>query len=129
WIRGRGDIEEIEGRKVQPIDDGYLSTKHATSRKGDKLSTLNSQASTFPARRPLRAKSGKVVTQLWYARQGIVTPEMEFIAIRENLGKEEFRSKNSQVEISPNDLHHRHSGSEPIENRKSKIGNPVTPEF
>src|SRR5207249_6240612 len=81
WIRGRGDIEEIEGRKVQPIDDGYLSTKHAASRNGDKLSTLDSQASTFPARRPLRAKSGKVVTQLWYARQGIITHEMEFIAI------------------------------------------------
>src|SRR5436309_8566566 len=47
WIRGRGDIEEIEGRKVQPIDDGYLSTKHAAGRNGDKLSTLNSQASTF----------------------------------------------------------------------------------
>src|SRR6266576_3509624 len=35
WIRGRGDIEEIEGRRVQPIDDGYLSTKHAASRNGD----------------------------------------------------------------------------------------------
>src|SRR5438132_9819416 len=52
WIRDRGDIEEIKGRDVKPIDDGYLSTKHAASRNGDKLSTLNSQPSTFPAIRP-----------------------------------------------------------------------------
>jgi len=49
WIRDRGDIEEIKGRDVKPIDDGYLSTKHAASRNGDKLSTLNSQPSTFIA--------------------------------------------------------------------------------
>ncbi len=130
WIRARGDVEEIEGRKVLPLDDGYLSERHAASRNDDnrKLSAIRNPQSAIPCR-PLRAKPGKVVTQLWYARQGIVTPEMEFIAIRENLGKEELRSKDSQVEISPNDLHHRHSGSEPIENRKSKIGNPITPEF
>src|SRR6266508_1638030 len=45
------------------------------------------QLSTFPAGRPLRAKPGKVVTQLRYAREGIITPEMEFIAIRENGGR------------------------------------------
>jgi phosphomethylpyrimidine synthase len=44
-------------------------------------------------RRPLRAKPGKVVTQLHYARQGIVTPEMEFIAIREGLDAEFVRSE------------------------------------
>ena len=130
WIRARGDVEDIEGRKVLPLDDGYLSERHAASRNDDnrKLSAIRNPQSAIPCR-PLRAKPGKMVTQLWYARQGIVTPEMEFIAIRENLGKEELRSKDSQVEISPNDLHHRHSGSEPIENRKSKIGNPITPEF
>ena len=42
-------------------------------------------------RQALRAKPGKIVTQLHYARQGIITPEMEFIAIRENLGRERFR--------------------------------------
>src|SRR6266545_2362992 len=97
WIRDRGDVEECEGRKVQPIDDGWLSEKHAglaaqrstsnvqrptfNGEKGN-LSTLNYQPST--SRKPLRAKLGKVVTQLAYARQGIITPEMEFIAIREN---------------------------------------------
>jgi phosphomethylpyrimidine synthase len=43
------------------------------------------------AAQPLRAKAGKVVTQLHYARQGIITPEMEFIAIRENMGREGCR--------------------------------------
>src|SRR6266699_3210763 len=97
WIRDRGDVEEYEGRKVQPIDDGYLSEAHAQhaawrngSKKNEvtskKLSTLNYRPSTL--RRLLRAKPGKAVTQLYYARQGIITPEMEFIAIREKLGRE-----------------------------------------
>src|SRR6266404_7375152 len=93
WIRDRGDVEEIEGRVVRPIDDGYLSVSHAESsakRNGSeksklesrKLSTLSSQLST--RRKPLRAKPGKAVTQLYYARQGVITPEMEFIAVRES---------------------------------------------
>src|SRR3989442_3470556 len=93
WILARGDNEEIDGRKVQAIDDGYLSVSHAEhsakrngSRKDElrskKLSTLDSQPSTV-ARRPLKAKTGKCVTQLYYARKGVITPEMEFIAIRE----------------------------------------------
>src|SRR5438876_9836626 len=84
WIRARSDIEEIEGRVVRPIDDGYLSDKHAASRNGDKLSTINFQLSTLHNRKPLRASENHPITQLWYARQGIITPEMEFIAIREN---------------------------------------------
>ncbi|TKB28832.1 MAG: phosphomethylpyrimidine synthase ThiC, partial [Mesorhizobium sp.] len=43
--------------------------------------------------RPLRAKQGKAVTQLAYARAGIITPEMEFVAIRENLGRQMSRGK------------------------------------
>jgi phosphomethylpyrimidine synthase len=53
------------------------------------------QASRSPesadGRKPLRASAGHPVTQLWYAKQGIVTPEMEFIAIRENLGRQRLR--------------------------------------
>ncbi|PYL15768.1 MAG: hypothetical protein DME30_10795, partial [Verrucomicrobia bacterium] len=106
WIRDRGDVEEIVGRKVTPIDDGYLSEKHAAARNGNgsrksklesrKLSTLNSQPSTAAQRKPLRASAGRCVTQLWYARQGIITPEMEFIAIRENCNAE-VRSQTSEV--------------------------------
>ena len=49
---------------------------------------LNSQLSNSPARRPFCVRCPHAVTQLAYARQGIITPEMEFIAIRENLGRE-----------------------------------------
>src|SRR6266550_4058516 len=82
WIRDRGDVKEIEGRMVRPIDDGYLSEKHAASRNGE--SNFKLQTSNIQQPRPLRARAGRAVTQLWYARQGIITPEMEFIAIREN---------------------------------------------
>src|SRR5438094_1013400 len=96
WIHARSDVEEYEGRVVRPIDDGYLSIAqavHVARRNGTsksqapssrELSTLNSQPSTLPMRKPLRASANHPVTQLWYARQGIITPEMEFIAIREN---------------------------------------------
>jgi phosphomethylpyrimidine synthase len=136
WIRDRGDVEEIEGRTVQPIDDGYLSTVHASHANGSrkekgksrKLSTLSSQLSI--QRKPLRASAGHPVTQLWYARQGIITPEMEFIAIRENGGvAHASRVSGDSSRIAANDLRHRHAGSEPIANRKSKVGNPITPEF
>ena len=76
WIEARGDVEAYAGRTWKPEDDGR--------RRGD----ANARA-IFPAsaRQPLRAKPGRAVTQLHYARAGIVTPEMEFIAIRENLGR------------------------------------------
>ncbi|MEX0348191.1 MAG: phosphomethylpyrimidine synthase ThiC [Paracoccaceae bacterium] len=71
WIEARGDVEEYDGREIKPEDNGFV--------KGDRLTP------EFPVRpRPLRAKDGKAVTQLAYARAGIITPEMEFIAIREN---------------------------------------------
>ena len=78
WIAKRGDVEEIEGRRVQPIDNGYKSEAQAARRP-----IIHEK---FPAspEKPLRAKAGKNVTQMHYARQGIITPEMEFIAIREN---------------------------------------------
>jgi phosphomethylpyrimidine synthase len=141
WIHDRADAEEYGGRKVQPIDDGYLSithAEHAANRNGSKkvelrsrkLSTLSSEPSTLPKRRPLRAKPDKVVTQLWYARQGIITPEMEFIAIRENLGRENLSAiRNPQSAIERNNLRFRHAGSEPIGNWQSAIGNPITPEY
>ena len=81
WILKRGDVDEIEGRVVRPIDDGYLSDKHAAV--AVKRPTFNG-AGAPSGRKPLRASTGHPVTQLWYARQGIVAPEMEFIAIREN---------------------------------------------
>ena len=72
WIEGRGDVEWIEGRAIKPEDDGNVSPEKA--------------APTFPnLPRVRRAKAGEAVTQLAYARRGIITPEMEYVAIRENL--------------------------------------------
>src|SRR6266516_5590906 len=85
WIVKRGDVDQIEGRVVRPIDDGYLSDKHSAI-AAKRRSTFNG-AGAPSRRKPLRASADHSVTQLWYARQGITTPEMEFIAIRENLGR------------------------------------------
>ena len=74
WVAARGDTEEYDGRHIRPEDNGFATGERLTPE--------------FPVRnRPRRAKDGKAVTQLAYARAGIVTPEMEFIAIRENLGR------------------------------------------
>ena len=82
WILKRGDVDEIEGRVVRPIDDGYLSDKHSAI-AAKRRSTFNG-AGAPSRRKPLRASADHAVTQLWYARRGIITPEMEFIAIRES---------------------------------------------
>jgi len=135
WIIARGDVEEHEGRKVTPIDDGYLSDTHAAARKG------SNGAGPTPgrSRKVLRAKNG-AVTQLAYARQGIITPEMEYIAIRENLGRAQ-RSEaggqrsdvrnsdpstlNSQPSTARNDLRQQHRG----ESFGAAIPQEITPEF
>lgn len=85
WIIERGDVEEYQGRDISPIDDGYLTFAAADQARQKEKGRLED----FPALRrvPLRAKSGSCVTQMYYARRGIITPEMEFIAIRENLGR------------------------------------------
>ncbi len=81
WILSRGDVESYVGRQVKPEDNGY-----ATPRAELEIERFP-EASRRP---PLRAKAGKTATQLHYARQGIITPEMEFIAIRENQRREEL---------------------------------------
>lgn len=86
WIRARGDVEEYEGRSNRPEDNGYISDEHA--RKFNENKKARNKLKEYPGlkRKPLRGVDHPV-TQLWYARQGIITPEMEFIAIRENLGR------------------------------------------
>jgi phosphomethylpyrimidine synthase len=75
WIRARGDVEAYEGRLVKPEDNGFATGERLTPE--------------FPVRNaPLKANAGQAVTQLAYARAGIITAEMEFIAIRENLGRQ-----------------------------------------
>jgi phosphomethylpyrimidine synthase len=140
WIHDRADVQEVSGRTASPRDDGYLSEVHRASANGhDGDSKFEIRNSNFAARKRLRARAGSAVTQLAYARRGIVTPEMEFIAIRENLGREilgsagaspaPFGASPNGSEIARNDLQFRHSGSEPIGNQQSAIGNPITSEF
>ena len=154
WIRERGDVEEIDGRKVQPIDDGYLSEKHAgiaaqrskpnsdKSRAGAQRPTFNGQkgngqtksnsehqTSNFAAHKPLRAHAGCAVTQLAYARRGIITPEMEFIAIREKMGTAGASpapfGAPPNGSVATNDLRHQHPGNA----FGIQIPNEITPEF
>jgi len=80
WIEERDDSETIH----------QLSSRYTQQRLGDEgLDHLRFEQ--LP--QPRRAKAGRRVTQLHYARQGIITPEMEFIALRENMGRERIRGE------------------------------------
>ncbi|MGK9429945.1 phosphomethylpyrimidine synthase ThiC [Bacillus atrophaeus] len=94
WISGRGDVEEYEGRAIKPEDNGYKKANQNESYPGLK-------------RNPLRAKTGKNVTQMHYAKKGIITPEMEFIAIREHVSPEFVRDEvASGRAIIPSNVNH-----------------------
>jgi len=77
WIRARGDVEEVTQREVRPEDNGQLGP----DRSGG--------VQPFPnvRKKVLRAKAGANVSQMYYAKRGIITPEMEYVAERENLGR------------------------------------------
>jgi len=119
WILARADVEEYEGREQKPIDDGYLTFDAANRARVKDVGKLED----FPAlsRAPLRAKPGACVTQLHYARQGIITPEMEFIAIRENLG----RTNQLAQSDDRSSVFHQHKGA----SFGAAIPQFVTPEF
>ena len=138
WILARCDVETYHGRPVNPQDNGYLSDSHAQYASQTERSNrlLEFPGLTAARRHPLRATgsadilsaSGGVppagtspgagrkvtpVTQLHYARQGIITPEMEFIAIRENMELAEHGMTLADLrdDIVRNDLHKQHAGS------------------
>ena len=124
WIEKRGDTAPYEGREVQPMDNGYLSGKHAEFASTAEWNRLIEFPGLKSAqRKPRRASAGHPVTQLWYARQGIITPEMEFIAIRENMGRQRLAAGSSEPgvrgarigdlsgDIVRNDLEKQHAGS------------------
>ncbi|ECE9648057.1 phosphomethylpyrimidine synthase ThiC [Salmonella enterica subsp. enterica serovar Durban] len=103
WIEARADVETLSDR----------SSAYTRERLTDEgLDALRFTGLLTPK----RAKAGHCVTQLHYARQGIVTPEMEFIAIRENMGRERIRS-----EV----LRHQHPG----ESFGTRLPENITPEF
>ena len=89
WIFERGDVEETD-RILIPISS-------------------RNEAEAFPGleRRPLKAKPGRAVTQMYYAKQGIITPEMEFIAIREAVEPEFVRDEVARGRaIIPSNINH-----------------------
>jgi phosphomethylpyrimidine synthase len=121
WIVGRGDVEEYVGREVKPEDNGYLTAgAEEYARVKDK-----GRLEEFPGlrRAALRARSGRNVTQMHYARQGIITPEMEFVAIRENLGREAAADALGKDDRSS--LQHQHAG----QSFGAAIPKYVTPKF
>lgn len=150
WIQARGDVEEYEGREQKPEDNGYLSDSHAESYNANK--SAKNKLKTYPGlkRKPLRASAGHPVTQKWYAEQGIITPEMEYIAVRENLGRAEalktisdqYGDSSSSTtpagyemprpseidpfkQVSRNKLEHQHPGQD----WGARIPDFITPEF
>jgi phosphomethylpyrimidine synthase len=138
WILKRGDVEEYDGREVKPQDNGYLSGKLAEfASVAEKNRLVEFPGLLGQRRKPLRAKAGKVVTQLQYARAGIITPEMEFIAIRENMGR--ARISDMANDIVRNQLDKQHAGSQQLASSEftpsvfkkfpQRIPKEITPEF
>jgi phosphomethylpyrimidine synthase len=121
WILQRDDVSEYEGREIKPEDNGYLTRGHeefaSSAERRNRLEHF-----TGEKRKPLRASAGHPVSQLWYARQGIITPEMEFIAIRENMGRELIHNPDSKIQ---NSLSHQHPG----QSFGASIPKEITPEF
>ncbi len=81
WIAARGDCERYPGRSVRPEDNGILGGFLERSQQPETVVFPNVNAL------PSRAKGGAAVTQIAYARCGIITAEMEYVAIRENIGR------------------------------------------
>ncbi len=111
WILKRDDVEEYKGRIMEPVDNGYTTD--------EQLDFVTAGAKGL-VRTPLKAKKGKNVSQLHYARQGIITPEMEFIAIRENqnlaMSKEYLQDEERENRLKG-------------ENHGANLPKIITPEF
>ncbi len=113
WIRTRGDVEEIPPHPILP---GKYEKRRSSTKNGGATLERFPDASR---RRTLRAKPGHNVTQMHYAKRGIITPEMEYIAIRENQGRE------NALEKGGNGLDRTHAGN----NFGASIPRWITPEF
>ncbi len=86
WILDRGDVEIIQGREVKPEDNGITGSFKNASQEFDRTNI-----------KTVRAKEGKNVSQMHYARNGIITKEMEFVAIRENMGRRNLAQNNAEI--------------------------------
>ncbi|MBX2858495.1 MAG: phosphomethylpyrimidine synthase ThiC, partial [Cellvibrionaceae bacterium] len=108
WIKQRGDSEAYDGRPMQAEDNGISDIAKAFEFFNPALQ-----------RRPQRAKAGKNVTQMHYARRGVITPEMRYIAVRENQAREAL-----QNEFTTSERNRRLAGNAMGANLQ-----PITPEF
>ena len=88
WQLDRGDVEEYTAREIKPEDNGQLGP----DRSGGVPAYPN------VAKKVLRAKPGANLSQMHYARRGIITPEMEYVAERENLGRDALKNQNRDGE-------------------------------
>jgi phosphomethylpyrimidine synthase len=125
WIRERNDTIETQGRTVSAMDDGYLSEAHrAQAEKEGRRNPI--KYFDRKKRSVLKAKPGARVSQLHYARQGIITPEMEYIAIRENTRLQRSRELLEMTADGPrNSLWRQHPGN----SFGAAIPKEITPEF
>ena len=126
WILNRGDVTEYDGRISKPEDNGYLSDKHAENY--NKKKKAKNRLLEYPGlkRSPLRSNSSDPVTQLHYAREGIITAEMEYIAIRENLGREAaFQAIQDNQKDPRNVMNFAHKG----DSWGASTPKHITPEF
>ncbi|NYT37797.1 phosphomethylpyrimidine synthase ThiC [Allopusillimonas soli] len=114
WIEERADTKSYSGRIAKLLDDGGRS-----ERDNPRIAVLREQASGL-MRQPRKAKIGGNVTQMHYARRGIITPEMEYVALREN-GKREW-----MAEYLANEERARRVAGNPMGANIPKI---ITPEF
>lgn len=123
WIKERNDTEEYKGRLVNPVDNGYSTHDEMTRASNGK----NGKLEYYPGlrRKPLKAINGGAVTQMYYAKKGIITPEMEFIAIRENLGRNSANDYTLKDDLKRNGVYWQHKG----ESFGAKLPAYITPEF
>jgi phosphomethylpyrimidine synthase len=105
WIDNRSDVETYTGRKINPNDNGYTDCTKTAKMQSDSLQ-----------RNPRRAKGMARVTQMHYAKKGIITPEMEFVAIRENQKLEEIKNLDREVRLQGHSFN-------------ANLPNMITPEF
>jgi phosphomethylpyrimidine synthase len=138
WIAARADTEAYDGRTVRPQDNGYLSEIHAEyASQAERNRLVEFPGMQGSRRRPLRAAAGHPVTQLWYARQGIVTPEMEFVAIRENMRRARLADLSQDIRRDVLDAQHAGSSQQPdgeftpgvFRRFPQRIPAEITPEF
>ncbi|MBP7950869.1 MAG: phosphomethylpyrimidine synthase ThiC [Verrucomicrobiales bacterium] len=136
WILARNDVESYGGRQATARDNGFLSDGHMRSNAEKYVGGLSALEQPAGSERPrLRARGSAgilsatggaappftPVTQLAYARAGIITPEMEFIAIRENLRRAKIAEMSQ--DIVRNDPEKQHLGSAGFQ----PAGEPFTP--